>query len=296
MALFSFFGSVKPSLVQTGAGGRSRSHSLDKDDVSIGRSRDADIVVDDPYIAPIHARIERQKDGTSVIRRMGLNPIFLHGESILQTATLKAGDSFRLGQDVEFQFVVRSAKETAGKPAAAKTTGTDGAAVRPLMKRPAFLAALGVVYLGLIGGVAIVFLSGGDGDDEAPSAARIKREAAGIAGCLGSAHRMRQISEASFNGAVGGRTVASNGAPAGYAALAAAPAPADEAASVKAAGPIAAEYERITLAALAAETRGDLAGAQRLYGRAFDAVPDINCSAAKFVMERKAATKPVVEE
>ena len=105
---FSFFRGNKPSLLQTGPGGQSRSHVLDRPEMSIGRAANADIVVDDPFLAPIHARIEKQSDGGFIIRRMGLNPIMLRGEALLQTASLKAGDSFRLGKDVEFQFVEKA--------------------------------------------------------------------------------------------------------------------------------------------------------------------------------------------
>ena len=287
---FSFFRSSKPRLVQTGPSGASRSHVLDQAETTIGRAGNADIVVDDPYLAPIHARIERQKDGGFIIRRMGLNPIILRGEALLQTASLKPDDRFRLGKDVEFQFVLKAAPADS----AAKDAGKDGSKkpARPLLKRPEFLAAIGLVYLGAIGAVAWMLLSGGE-EDTGGSSQRVDAEAAGIAECVSSARCMHTISEASFNGSVSGRA---GGGQVTYAMLASSNEPADDAALAKAVAPIAEEYKRLALAAVASEIRGNLPLARSLYQQAFDVVPDINCSAAQFVMERRAATQPVAEE
>ncbi|AHF87719.1 hypothetical protein RLEG3_05525 (plasmid) [Rhizobium leguminosarum bv. trifolii WSM1689] len=46
------------------------------------------------------------------------------------------------------------------------------------------------------------------------------------------------------------------------------------------------------LAALATENRGNNTLAQTLYQQTYDLVPDVNCSAARFALQRRAATKP----
>lgn len=287
---FSLFRGNKPSLQQTGPGGASRNHVLDKPETTIGRAGNADIVVDDPYLAPIHARIERQADGNFIIRRMGLNPIVLRGETLMQTASLKPGDSFRLGKDVEFEYVVKSAAKEAPKKDLAKD-GTKKPA-KPLFKRPEVLAAIGLVYLGAIGAVAMTIFSGGDEGDSGPSVTRINEEASGILECVKSARRMRQVSEASFNGAVSGRASADQVT---YSTLAQSPDPSDDAALAKAVEPISDAYKRAALSALAFEIRGNMPTARGLYQQAFEAVPDINCSAGRFAMQRRAATEPTVE-
>ncbi|NEK34657.1 FHA domain-containing protein [Rhizobium leguminosarum] len=287
--VFSFFRGNKPSLLQTGPGGQSRSHVLDRPEMSIGRAGNADIVVDDPFLAPIHARIERQSDGGFIIRRMGLNPIMLRGEALLQTASLKAGDSFRLGKDVEFQFVVKAAAKEAPKKEASKTS--DGKPKKSLLKQPAFLAGMGVVYLAIVGIIGYVILSDSGSAEGGPTAERINAEAARIPTCIKNARRMRQVSEASFNGAVGGRVGRDGDAT--YAALSLAAEPSDDAALAKAAEPIVEAYKRTALAALASENRGNNTLAQSLYQQTYDLVPDVNCSAARFALQRRAATKPV---
>ncbi|MFS8145785.1 FHA domain-containing protein [Rhizobium sp. BR 249] len=286
--VFSFFRGNKPSLLQTGPGGQSRSHVLDRPEMSIGRAGNADIVVDDPFLAPIHARIERQSDGGFIIRRMGLNPIMLRGEALLQTASLKTGDSFRLGKDVEFQFLEKAPAKEAPKKEAAKTT--DGKPKKPLLKQPAFLAGMGVAYLAIVGIVAYVILSDSGSADGGPTAERIHAEATRIPTCIKNARRMRQVSEQSFNGAVGGRVGRDGDAT--YAALSLATEPADDAALAKAAEPIVEAYKRTALAALASETRGNNTLAQSLYQQTYDLVPDINCPAARFALQRRAAVKP----
>ncbi|MBB6487056.1 hypothetical protein GGD46_004356 [Rhizobium lusitanum] len=237
-------------------------------------------------MAPIHARIERQTDGGFIIRRMGLNPISLRGEPLLQTASLKPGDSFRLSTDIEFQFLAKppASQIKADKP----SEGTAGKPGKPLLKRPEFLAAIAIVYLGAMTAVAFTLFSD-DGTTGGSSSERVNTEAAGILQCIKSARRMHTISAASFDGAVSGR---STGETVSYASLAASADPSDDDSLGKAVAPIADTYRRLALAAVASEIRGNLPMAHSLYQQAFDAVPDINCSAARFVMDRRAATAP----
>lgn len=303
MAIFSLFSASKPRLVQTGPGGKLRTIVLDRPMLTIGRGTDADIHVDDPYLAPTHARIERQKDGVFVVRRMGLNPILLAGQPVLQTATLRPGDILQFGTAVEFEYVTKGPApaeaaplRSAAAPVAGRKDGTDPGPepTKPLLKRPAFLAAVGVVYLGMMAAVAMMLLQSGDAGAEAPSAALIRAEADGILDCLTSARRLRQHSEASFRGAVGGR---SSGDPeASYGALALTDEPADDAGLAAAVAPIADAYRKAALAGLAAEINGNLLTAGRYYRQAYETVPDINCSATQFVLERKAFVAAALAE
>ena len=97
------------------------------------------------------------------------------------------------------------------------------------------------------------------------AAKRINAEAARIPTCIKNARRMRQVSEASFNGAVGGRVGRDGDAT--YAALSLAAEPSDDAALAKAAEPIIEAYKRTALAALASENRGNKRWRRRFTSR-----------------------------
>jgi pSer/pThr/pTyr-binding forkhead associated (FHA) protein len=282
--VFSLFRTAVPMLSQTGPGTQKQTHALSKEHTTIGRAAEADIVIDDPYLAPIHARLERQKNGSFVIRRTGLNPVQLRGEAMLQTAALKPGDTFQLGRDVAFELVVKSTSKAVKKD---KDDKAPAAPAKPFFKRPAFLAGAGLFYIALIGGVAYA-LFGSASSEDGPSAARITAEANRISICVKNARHLKSISEEGFKGAV------STAGPAGaaYVRLASATEPSDETALRTAATPIADAYRSIMLAGFDAETRHNFAQARQLYQRGFDVVPDIKCSAARFAMTRRAASVP----
>ena len=73
--------------------------------LSIGRSRDADVQIDDRYASSVHARIF-SRDGRTYVEDMNstngtlLNSHELHGE-----AEMRPGDKIRIG-DTEFTFEV----------------------------------------------------------------------------------------------------------------------------------------------------------------------------------------------
>ncbi|ANM14312.1 hypothetical protein AMK06_PD00418 (plasmid) [Rhizobium sp. N541] len=102
------------------------------------------------------------------------------------------------------------------------------------------------------------------------AAKRINAEAARIQTCIKNARRMRQVSEASVNGAVGGRVGRDGDAT--YAALSLSAEPADDAALAKAAEAIVEAYKRTALAALASENRGTTRWRRRSTSR-----PTISC-------------------
>src|ERR1051326_3390947 len=70
---------------------------------TIGRSNQADIVLDEPSLSRLHARISMTRDGVAVVEDLGsTNGVFLNG-SQRRSGNLTAGDRVRLGS-VEFEL------------------------------------------------------------------------------------------------------------------------------------------------------------------------------------------------
>jgi pSer/pThr/pTyr-binding forkhead associated (FHA) protein len=66
--------------------------------VVIGRSREADLVIDDPYASDFHARIAPE-DGGFRIQDMGsTNGTFVNGDRLGTPATVGPGDEIRIGR------------------------------------------------------------------------------------------------------------------------------------------------------------------------------------------------------
>jgi putative nucleotidyltransferase with HDIG domain len=73
------------------------------DTKTIGRSNQADIVLDEPSLSRLHARISMTRDGIAVVEDLGsTNGVFFNG-SLRRSGNLKAGDRVRLGS-VEFEL------------------------------------------------------------------------------------------------------------------------------------------------------------------------------------------------
>src|SRR4051812_3205514 len=73
------------------------------DTKTIGRSNQADIVLDEPSLSRLHARISMTRDGVAVVEDLGsTNGVFLNG-SQRRSGNLTAGDRVRLGS-VEFEL------------------------------------------------------------------------------------------------------------------------------------------------------------------------------------------------
>jgi len=64
---------------------------------SIGRSEDADIIIDEPLVSRIHARIERQGDRYVVFDVGSTNLTQVNGEVVVQQE-LRAGDELRFAR------------------------------------------------------------------------------------------------------------------------------------------------------------------------------------------------------
>ena len=73
--------------------------------VSLGRSPDADIRLDDRYASGIHARVFSRSGGYHVEDMSSTNGTLLNSHELHGEAELRAGDSIRIG-DTEFTFEV----------------------------------------------------------------------------------------------------------------------------------------------------------------------------------------------
>ncbi len=91
-----------PRLVVTGAGGASRVYPINTPQVSIGRSADVDIRLDDRAVSRTHCLIEKREDEFFAKNLSDVNPVWLNEQQISQ-ARLFTGDQLRLGSfTVEF--------------------------------------------------------------------------------------------------------------------------------------------------------------------------------------------------
>jgi hypothetical protein len=101
---------------------------------TVGRGRQADVMVDDPSLSRLHARVAVDQDGQISVDDLGsTNGIFVNGSEQL-TAFLMIGDTIRFGR---VEYLVTSADDT--RP----TTASEGIAVvsQTVMRRVAMNTA-----------------------------------------------------------------------------------------------------------------------------------------------------------
>ena len=84
---------------------RGRDIEVVKESITLGRSRQCDIVVPDESVSRVHAEIRREEDRYRLLDRESKAGTFLGGSRITD-AFLRPGDELRLGQ-VELRFVPR---------------------------------------------------------------------------------------------------------------------------------------------------------------------------------------------
>lgn len=66
----------------------------------VGRSKDADIVIDDPYASDLHLRFSLQ-DGTVVLHDLGsTNGTYVNGRRVTVPTSLSRGDAVQIGKTV----------------------------------------------------------------------------------------------------------------------------------------------------------------------------------------------------
>jgi hypothetical protein len=96
VAYLSNTGKITVARLLLVADGRETSFPLGRDTYTLGRHRNNDIVISDPKVSSFHARIDRGKDGFTLIDLKSRNGTFLNGRRI-ETGALSTGDEVRLG-------------------------------------------------------------------------------------------------------------------------------------------------------------------------------------------------------
>jgi transcriptional regulator with GAF, ATPase, and Fis domain len=88
--------SERPFLLIVRRGDHNETHTFHKPSVTIGRSRDNDLALDDRLVSRRHCRVERLGDGFLLVDDGGQNPVKVRGKAV-QRAELAIGDAFRVG-------------------------------------------------------------------------------------------------------------------------------------------------------------------------------------------------------
>jgi pSer/pThr/pTyr-binding forkhead associated (FHA) protein len=78
------------------------SHELDRPMLTLGRSRDCDIAIDDPSVSRRHAEVHREADGFALVDLGSTNGTKVNGQKI-DRSSLQNGDRITLGQ-TELRF------------------------------------------------------------------------------------------------------------------------------------------------------------------------------------------------
>jgi len=68
--------------------------------VMIGRSNDADLVIDDPFASDFHARVGKTEGGFRVQDLGSTNGTFVNGERLSAPVTIGPGDRIQIGQTI----------------------------------------------------------------------------------------------------------------------------------------------------------------------------------------------------
>ncbi len=97
-ALSAAMTSAPPQLVITVAGGSSRSHTLTRPVLTIGRTEDNDIVIPSGIVSHQHARLEKVTGGYQLsLVAEAKNPILFEGRPLEGVRLLRHGDTLRIG-------------------------------------------------------------------------------------------------------------------------------------------------------------------------------------------------------
>jgi pSer/pThr/pTyr-binding forkhead associated (FHA) protein len=94
-------------VIRSGGGRAGESFTIEEDRVSIGRSPDAKVFLDDVTVSRNHARIERRGDSFFVQDDGSLNGTYVNGERVEETK-LASGDEIQIGM---FKLVFFAAGE-----------------------------------------------------------------------------------------------------------------------------------------------------------------------------------------
>ncbi len=109
----------RPHIKWAGAGGQEESLELDRDQISVGRLSESDIVISNPYVSRRHANIERRNGDFYVVDTGSTHGTFVNGVRISERK-LRHGDRISLGRDqVQIEFLT-------GEEPASSLSGTLG--------------------------------------------------------------------------------------------------------------------------------------------------------------------------
>ncbi len=84
-------------LTVTVPGGKSYRRELESAALSVGRSSQNDLILEDPGVSRVHARITRASEGWVLTDAGGKNGTFLNGTRISAPVVLRKGDMVRVG-------------------------------------------------------------------------------------------------------------------------------------------------------------------------------------------------------
>lgn len=105
---------VGPRLVYTPPFGDSKIYPLDKENILIGRSSEADIQLEDSSVSRKHGRIGKKDDGYFVFRVSEANPLLLNDQAI-SNKRLYSGDQLRFGA-LSLTFISDRAEDQKAAP------------------------------------------------------------------------------------------------------------------------------------------------------------------------------------
>ena len=95
----------RPHIKWTGPAGEQETIELDRDQVSVGRLSDSDIVISNPYVSRRHASIQRRSNDFYIIDSGSTHGTFVNGVRVTERK-LHHGDRISLGRDqVQIEFL-----------------------------------------------------------------------------------------------------------------------------------------------------------------------------------------------
>lgn len=86
-------------LIATSAAGQGAEYPLGRYLLSIGRSRENDVVVESPLVSRLHARVEPQEGGYAIVDAGASNGLFVNGRRVQGRQMLVSGDRIQLGEE-----------------------------------------------------------------------------------------------------------------------------------------------------------------------------------------------------
>lgn len=123
-------------LIGSGGAVAGKNFPLNKQQLAIGRTEGNDIVIADPTVSGIHARLLVENGGWKIEDAGSSNGTWINGKKV-QSQVMKAGDKVRFGQvELAFEGTAAAASKTAAGTQVMGAVGTSaGTAVMPAVKK-----------------------------------------------------------------------------------------------------------------------------------------------------------------